>query len=154
MKYFLFLLLLLNLFIGYKSYITLFQRRKLYSERYAMIVAMSASFILAFITSLLLSFLVEFTLPYVVMVSTVFGILVGVAFGAFVKFHSVLAGVFHGVVGGMMGAMLGAVVKDPTLCGLPADAAANLVLNTTSISLFGTSLLILTFWFINYSLRV
>ncbi len=154
MKYFLFLLLLLNLFIGYQSYRTLYQRRRLYSDRYAMIVAMSASFILAFIIGLLFSFLIDFLIPVIVMISIVFGILVGVAFGAFVKFHSVLAGYFNGVVGGMMGAMLGAVVKDPTLCGLPADAAANLMLNTTLISLFGTSLLLLTFWFINYSLKV
>ncbi|MBE4909408.1 hypothetical protein IMZ08_15255 [Bacillus luteolus] len=119
-----------------------------------MIIAMSAPFVLAFVTGLLLSFLIELSVSYVVMISIVFGICVGISFGAFVKFHSVLAGYFNGIVGAMMGAMLGAVVKDPTLCGLPADAAANMILNTTLFSLFGTSLSILTFWFINYSLKV
>ncbi|QOR67617.1 hypothetical protein IM538_05605 [Cytobacillus suaedae] len=150
MFYFLLSLLLINAYIGYRGYFFLQKKRKLYNERFSMVITMSVPTILSLVFGLLISFIIPFDLGYTLMLACLLGAGVGISFGSFVKWDTILSGFYNGVLGGMMGTMLGAVVKDPTICGLPADENFNMIINSISINLFGTALLLLTFWCIHY----
>lgn len=154
MTWFLVLLLLLNAFIGYRSYVILWRSRKLFSDRYAMNIAMSSSILLSLVLSILCSLILPLPFSAAFVISTISGGVVGILFGAMVKLHSVLGGFFGGVVGGLTGSMVGAVILDPTLCGLPAVNSANLVSSSITFGIFGTILTIISFWLIIYSLKV
>ncbi|MEH7239234.1 hypothetical protein [Bacillus sp. JJ1562] len=146
--------LLLNVLIGYKSFLTLRKRRQNFSDRFAMIIAMSSSMILSLVIGMIFSFLIPFTLPTISFFAIISGGITGVIFGAMIKFHSILVGFFGGTSGGLMGAMIGAVVQDPSLCGLPSDSAMNIVNNMLTFSIFGTILVLVCFGLLTYSLKV
>jgi hypothetical protein len=79
---------------------------------------------------------------------------IGTLFGSLVKFQSLLAGFFQGVIGSLMGNMLSAVIKDPTLCSLPATYLNSVEQNMFAFSLFGLLLVFITTCLVDYSLRV
>nr|WP_309101277.1 hypothetical protein [Fredinandcohnia onubensis] len=146
--------LLLNVLIVYNSFLTIRKRRLNFSDRFAMIVAMSSSMVFSLVIGMLFSFLFPFTLTTILFIAVISGGIMGVIFGTMIKFHSVLAGFFGGTSGGLMGAMIGAVVQDPSLCGLPFDSAMNLVKNMVIFSVFGTILVLVCFRLLTYSLKV
>lgn len=154
MTVFVFICLLLHVFIGWRSYLLLRRSRKLFSDRYAMVMSMSASMVLSLVLSLLVSFILPLSFSTLAIISTVVGGVIGILFGAMVKLHSVLSGFFGGTMGGLTGSMVGAVVLDPTLCGLPSINETVLVTNIITFSIFGSFISIFSFWMITYSIRV
>ncbi|QGS69228.1 hypothetical protein CV093_15600 [Oceanobacillus sp. 143] len=139
MTVFLFLSLLLNVLIGCRSYLKLRRSRKLFSDRYAMVISMSSSMVLSLVLSLLCSFILPLSFSTLTILSTIVGGTIGIIFGVMVKLHSVLSGFFGGTMGGITGSMVGAVVLDPTLCGLPSINSSILFTNTITFSILEPS---------------
>jgi len=151
---FVFICFFLHIFIGWRSSFLLRRSRKIFSDRYAMVISMSASMVLSLVLSLLGSFLLPLSFSTLAIISMVVGGVIGILFGSMVKLHSVLSGFFGGTMGGITGSMVGAVVLDPTLCGLPSVNATDLVTNMITFSTFGSLISIISFWLITYSIRV
>ncbi|TKD71046.1 hypothetical protein [Pseudalkalibacillus hwajinpoensis] len=153
MELYVFLSLLLNLLLGLLVFKRMFQSRKLFSDRFGMIVTTNFSGVFNFSIGLHL-YLVMPDHFAIISLAIVIGIGSGVIIGAIVKFHSVLAGFFHGTVGTLMGTMLGVIIINPSLCRLPAVNEA--MLNQTIVVLcsFITILTISTLGLIYYSFRV
>ncbi|MFT4412459.1 hypothetical protein ACLM5H_01240 [Fredinandcohnia humi] len=147
-------LLLLNVTVGYRSYRKLRRKRQIFSDRFAMIIAMTSSMVLTLVIGLLYSFIFPLSLFSTSVYAVITGAIVGILFGSMVKMHSVLAGFSGGTSGGLMGAMVGAVAQDPSLCGLPSASSMNIASNMMSMGIFGTFLTLLSFWLITYSLKV
>jgi hypothetical protein len=135
-------------------YIMMRKKRKLFSDRYGMIMAMCTSGILSFNIGMIMQFLFSISLFLTLFIAAVIGGTIGMLFGSLVKFQSLLSGFFHGVIGGIMGTMFGAVVQNPTLCSLPASYLMSVNESIFIFSLFGTVLVIITFCLVYYSLIV
>ncbi|MHA6250877.1 hypothetical protein [Oceanobacillus sp. CAU 1775] len=154
MTLFLSIALVVNIFVSWKSYTILRRSRKLFSDRYAMVISLSASMVVGLVLSLIGTFILPFSFSILAIVFTSFGGVIGILFGSMVKLHSVLSGFFGGTMGGMTGAMVGAVVLDPTLCGLPLTSAGIIETNMIIFSIFMTVVFLLAFRIIIYSIRV
>ncbi|WP_077214717.1 hypothetical protein [Bacillus dakarensis] len=154
MTMFLISLLCLNSFIGFMIYKIFYKKRKLYDDRFGMIMAMSCSGILSLNLSMIVQFLFPENFSIVMIISVIVCGLIGVLFGSLVKFQSLLAGFFNGIVGGLMGNMLGLVIKDPSICSLPAAYLTNINQNMMLFGVFGTFLAGVTIFFVFYSLKV
>lgn len=144
----------LCLFAGSVTYTKLYKSRKLFSDRYGMIIASVMSNILSFTFSFFSYFYFSATLVHSAFFSVLIGAIIGICFGALVKYHTLLAGWFNGVLGSLMGLMLAAVIKNPSLCSLPADLSNNVYDNTLFFSVFITILTLFTCSLINYSFRI
>ncbi|RBW70812.1 hypothetical protein [Bacillus taeanensis] len=145
---------IINLLIFVIAYKVLYNKRKLFSDRYGMVMAMCTSGILSLNIGMSIEFLFFNSLSLNAWFAAVIGGAIGICFGSLVKFQSLLSGFFHGVVGSMMGIMLGAIVKNPALCSLPASYLMSVNENIFIFSLFGTVLVIMTFCLVYYSLIV
>ncbi|MCM3602720.1 hypothetical protein M3175_18450 [Robertmurraya korlensis] len=119
-----------------------------------MILAMSCSGILSLNISMLSQFIISDYLFFIMIGTVVLGGSVGIVFGALVKYQSLLAGFLHGIVGSLTGNMLGIVVKDPSICSLPAQYFSMIDQNILIFSAFGTLLVMITISIVYYSLRV
>ncbi len=117
-------------------------------------MAMSCSGILSLNLSMIVQFLFPENFSIVMIISVIVCGLIGVLFGSLVKFQSLLAGFFNGIVGGLMGNMLGLVIKDPSICSLPAAYLTNINQNMMLFGVFGTFLAGVTIFFVFYSLKV
>lgn len=144
----------MNLVLSIYCYYRLYQKRVLFDNRYAMTVTISASMLVSLVISMQLSFLFPTTNSYLSIPLIILGIVVGIIFGALERFQTILTGMLGGFTGGTMGSMAGAVVKDPTLCGLPLLAEKQIFINMISFSLFSSILLLITVWLILFSMRV
>lgn len=131
-----------------------YKKRKLYDDRFGMIMAMSCSGILSLNLSMIVQFLFPENFSIVMIISVIVCGLIGVLFGSLVKFQSLLAGFFNGIVGSLMGNMLGLVIKDPSICSLPAAYLTNINQNMMLFGVFGTFLACVTIFFVFYSLKV
>lgn len=148
------ILLIANSMMGFFFYIVMYKRRKLFADRFGMVMAVGGSSIFCMNLAMLLHFLFPFEIGTLAILSTVIGGGIGIMYGALVRFQSLLAGFSHGSIGSIMGTMFGAVVENPALCGLPAAYFNDVENNMILFSLFGTGLVFATFGLLFYSLRV
>ncbi|WP_232718587.1 hypothetical protein [Bacillus sp. FJAT-45037] len=151
---FLIMLLMLNMIFGIVNYFLLYKKRKLFSDRYGMIITICSTGVLSLNLAIILHFLLPIHLVLIMSVSTAIGGIIGILFGSLVKFQSLVAGYFYGTIGGIMGTMFGAVIENPSLCGLPASYLNSVTQNIITFTLFGTVLVMTTFVLVYYSLRV
>lgn len=140
--------------VGRVLYLLMYKKRKLFTDRYGMIMAMCSSGIVSMNLAMLLQFLFPANPAHLAILSTSLGGAIGIVFGSLVKFQSLLAGFSQGALSGMMGSMLGAVVKNPSLCNLPASYLNSVDQTMMAFSLFGTLLLFTTAGMLYYSMRV
>ncbi|WP_299092203.1 hypothetical protein [uncultured Metabacillus sp.] len=147
-------LLIVNSVIAIIMYRILFKKRRLFNDRFGMIMSMSISGILSLTIAMILQFLYADQMYMMMALTVLIGGGIGILFGSLVKFQSLLAGFLNGIIGSLMGNMLAAVVKDPALCSLPASYLISLEENMVAFSLFGTLLVFMTISLVNYSLRV
>nr|MBA5586557.1 hypothetical protein [Anaerobacillus isosaccharinicus]QOY38709.1 hypothetical protein AWH56_021280 [Anaerobacillus isosaccharinicus] len=143
-----------NLLMGSLLYLLMFRKRKLFTDRFGMIMASCSSGILSLHLGMIIYFLLPINLAYIVILTTIVGSVIGILFGSLVKLQSVLAGFFYGALGGIMGAMFGAVIENPALCGLPISYINSVEVNMIVFSLFGTALVFTAVGLLYYSLRV
>jgi membrane-bound ClpP family serine protease len=143
-----------NILMGLTIYKIMYGKRKLFSDRFGMVMAMSCSGILSLVLAMLLHFLFPIQLSFILLLSSIIGGSIGLLLGALVNFQSLLSGFTHGVVGSIMGTMLSAVIQDPSLCSLPPSYTMSLEQSIVTFSLFVTSLVVLTISLVYYSLRV
>ncbi len=148
------MLLMLNMIFGIVNYFLLYKKRKLFSDRYGMIITICSTGVLSLNLAIILHFLLPIHLVLIMSVSTAIGGIIGILFGSLVKFQSLVAGYFYGTIGGIMGTMFGAVIENPSLCGLPASYLNSVTQNIITFTLFGTVLVMTTFVLVYYSLRV
>ncbi len=151
---FLVILFSLNGVIGLSFYVVMYKKRKLFTDRFGMVMAMVGSGILSFNLAMMLFFMFPFNLGKLAIISTMIGGSTGIMYGALARFQSLLAGFSQGSIGAIMGTMFGAVVENPALCGLPAAYFIDVEQHMMLFSLFGTGLVISTFGLLFYSLRV
>lgn len=153
MKLFLLVSLFINLVGASFLFYRLYRSRKLFSERYAMIIATVFSSMFSFTVAVQLYLLLPIDLAVITFLAVLVGAGVGIVIGGIYKFQSLLSGFFQGTTGALMGTMLGAVILNPELCSLPISANS---LNETIfiITLFVSLLNFLTYGIIYYSLRV
>ncbi|MED4017962.1 hypothetical protein ACWE42_10280 [Sutcliffiella cohnii] len=150
--YWIWFFIFLNCLVALITYRILFRKRRLFSERYGMIIAMTCSGVISLIISMLVQFTMEVQIAtFLTVISCV---IVGAFFGALVTFQSILAGVLNGIVGSLMGNMLGAVVKDPTICSLPVSYLNTVEENMLIFGVFGTLLTCITMSLVYFSLKV
>lgn len=142
------------LFLGLLTYINLFKSRKLFSDRFGMIVASVMSSMLGMAFSFFCYYFIASNLLDSAFFSILIGTIIGMGFGGLVKYHTLIVGWFNGVVGSLMGLMLGAVIKDPSLCSLPAAFSNNVYENTLFFSIFISFLTLITCGLINYAYRI
>ncbi|MFP7485170.1 hypothetical protein SFC65_13460 [Priestia filamentosa] len=154
MGFFLYGVLILNCLIGAFLYIMMRRKRKIFSDRYGMIMAMCASGVLSFALAMVIEFLNKNDSIVISILVLVISGALGIMFGALVKFQSLLSGFFQGTVGGIMGTMFGAVVKNPSLCNLPSESPYTVEQSIVMFSLFSTVLVIVTVSLLLYSFRV
>lgn len=154
MTTFLICMVIFNLLITMSIYIILFRKKKIFNDRFGMIMAMSLSGVISLSIAMNIQFLVSFPSIILMMITVLTGGLIGILFGSLVKFQSLLAGYSHGVLGSVMGSMLGAVVLDPALCSLPVSYVDIIQQNKIIFSLFSTCLALSTSCLVYYSLRV
>lgn len=147
-------LLSINCLIGWIVYKVFYRKRKLYNDRFGMVMAMSCSGILSLNMSMIFQFLFVDHIFLGLVLTVLIGVAIGVAFGSLVKFQSLLAGFSYGVVGSLMGNMLGIVIKDPSICSLPAPYFQMIEKNMMIFSVFGSLLVLITILLVYYSLRV
>ena len=147
-------ILLVNSFLVFLFYKIMKRKRKIFSERFGAVIAMSGTGILSLNIGLVVQFLIKDDLSLLSVTSIIVGGLIGLLFGSLFKFQSVLNGFSHGIIGGIMGTMLGAVILNPSLCNLPSSYLNSVEQNIAIISLFGTVLSIKTIGLLWYSLRV
>ncbi|PLT33393.1 hypothetical protein [Bacillus sp. V5-8f] len=153
MEFFLICVLIINSLISFLSYRYLNKSKYLFSDRFAFIVAVTASTIVSLVTSLNLFLLFPDYFFVISGVNLFIGTGVGAVFGAMVNAQSFIAGLFNGGVGGIMGTMMGAVAMDPSICSLPVAAVSD----QTMILFFGflsIILLPLTLSILCFALRV
>ena len=140
----------INMLVTGWTYVSLYRRRYLFSERFGFTVTYLASTSCSFVLALNLCLLFPKHFEVVSTFTLFLGIVIGAMFGSMVNMQSFIAGVFNGGVGGIMGSMLGAVALDPSLCGLPADLWAEqdmmlfMSLLSLSIQLLSASMLTLS----------
>ncbi|MCA1031104.1 hypothetical protein LCL95_08725 [Bacillus timonensis] len=132
----------------------LFTSRKLFSDRFGMVIAMSAPLIFSIHLATHLSFVLPFPFEISVIISTLAMGVIGIMYGALVKLHSVLAGFSSAMIGGFGGVMVGEVIQNPTICGLPQDTLSEITVNMVTFSIFETFILFLSYYFIHFSLKV
>ncbi|RFU64613.1 hypothetical protein [Bacillus sp. V59.32b] len=151
---YLYVMLGINILIPSILYLIMRKRRKLYTDRYGMIVTSAASlvFSLSIGTTLFFAFPASFNI--LIVISTVSGSLIGLTYGTLIKFHSMMIGSFNGMIGALAGTMLAAVVLDPSLCGLPSAFTTMLDRNMMLITLLVTLLSFITSILIRFSYRV
>ena len=154
MTTFLICMVIFNLLITMSIYIILFRKKKIFNDRFGMIMAMSLSGVMSLSIAMNIQFLVSLPSIILMMITVLTGGLIGILFGSLVKFQSLLAGYSHGVLGSVMGSMLGAVVLDPALCSLPVSYVDIIQQNKIIFSLFSTCLVLSTSCLVYYSLRV
>ncbi|MFD1735425.1 hypothetical protein ACFSCX_02510 [Bacillus salitolerans] len=154
MKLVLIVMLVINCLIGLTIFIIMSRKRKLFSDRFGMIMAMSCSGILSLVIAMILHFLLPVPLSFIIFFSALVGGAIGIFFGALVTFQSLLSGFTHGVIGSIMGTMLSAVVQNPSLCSLPPSYFMSLEQSMVTFSLFGTCLVVITISIVYYSLTV
>lgn len=154
MTLYLIMLLIVNSLIGWMIYKALYKKRKLYSDRFGMIIAISCSGMISLDFSMLVQFLFFEQSLLVLVITVLIGGAIGIAFGSLVKFQSLIAGFSHGIVGSLMGNMLGIVIKDPSICSLPVPYFTMINQNMIILSIFGTVLVLITILLVFYSLRV
>ncbi|WP_226682945.1 hypothetical protein [Sutcliffiella horikoshii] len=154
MTFFLVGIIVLHVLIGLTIYKILYSKRKLFSDRFGMVMAMSCSGILSLVLAMLFHFLLPIQLSFILFLTSIVGGTIGVLLGALVNFQSLLSGFTHGVIGSIMGTMLGAVIQNPSLCSLPLSDTMSLEQSIVTFSLFVTSLVVLTISLVFYSLRV
>ncbi|WP_394171968.1 hypothetical protein [Guptibacillus hwajinpoensis] len=146
--------LLFTLLLGLLLFRKMFQSRKLFSDRFGMIVATTYSGVFNFSIGMHLYLLLPDYAEFISCVVVVIGGGSGVIIGSIVKFHSVMAGFFHGTVGALMGMMLGVVVYNPSLCRLPAVNEAMLNQSIIVLSSFISFLTVSTLGLLYYSFKV
>lgn len=144
----------MNWLIGFVIFKIFYKKRKLYNDRFGMVIAMSCSGILSLNLSMIFQFLFLDHALVGLVLTVLIGGAIGVAFGSLVKFQSILAGFSHGVIGSLMGNMLGIVVKDPSICSLPGAYFTMIGQNMMIFTVFGTLLVLITILLVYYSLRV
>ncbi len=147
-------LLSMNCLMGCIIYKVFYRKRKLYNDRFGMVMTMSCSGILSLNISMIFQFLFVEHYFLTIVLTVLIGAAIGVAFGSLVKFQSLLAGFFHGVVGSLMGNMLGIVIKDPSICSLPMPYFQMIDQNMMIFSVFGSLLVLITIMLVYFSLRV
>jgi hypothetical protein len=147
-------ILITNIFIVTIVFVRLFNRRKVFQDRFAMIMAATISGTISFSLALVIYFLIPSGLAVISLITTAVGGFIGICFGSLVKLQSVLSGLFHGIVGGIMGTMLGAVIEDPTLCSLPASYIDAVAQNMVIFPLFSSLLTVISSSLVLYALRV
>jgi hypothetical protein len=143
MLFFLYGVLILNGLIGAFLYIMMHKKRKIFSDRYGMIMAMCASGMLSFALGMVIEFLNKNDFTVITILVLVISGTIGIIFGF-----------FQGTVGGIMGTMFGAVVKNPSLCNLPSESLYTVEQSMVIFSLFSTVLVIVTACLLLYSFRV
>ncbi|MGD6942919.1 hypothetical protein ACQCT6_12870 [Cytobacillus gottheilii] len=148
------MLFLVNGLMGFFFYFVMYKKRKLFADRFGMVMAAAGSSIFCMNLAMLLHFIFPFEIGVLAILSTVIGGGIGLLYGALVRFQSLLAGFSHGSIGSIMGTMVGAVVENPALCGLPAAYFNDVENNMILFGLFGTGLVFATFGLLFYSLRV
>lgn len=153
-SHFLIILFLVNGMIGLFFYVVMYKKRKLFTDRFGMVMANVGSGIFSFNLAMMLFFMLPSSLGTIAILSTIVGASIGILYGALTRFQSLLAGFFQGAIGAIMGTMFGAVVENPALCGLPAAYFVDVETNMLLFSLFGTGLVMTTFGLLFYSLRV
>ncbi|MGG3797905.1 hypothetical protein [Metabacillus fastidiosus] len=145
---------MLNGIVGILLYLLVMKKKKIFADRYGMVVAMCGSGVL----SLHLAMLTVFLIPDYFIIQVLFtlgiGAFIGKKFGSLMKYQSLLSGLFHGIIGGIMGMMLGIVILNPSLCGLPSASLDSLQDNVLIFTNFGTVLVIMTGSLLYYSLKV
>ncbi|MGO4886394.1 hypothetical protein ACJ2A9_01435 [Anaerobacillus sp. MEB173] len=154
MNLLLIMILIVNGLIGSLIYNLMYKKRKLFTDRYGMVMTMCSSGVLSVNLAMLIHFLLPANLVLITFIATVIGGTIGILFGSLVKFQSLLAGFFYGAIGGIMGTMFGAVIENPALCGLPASYLNSVDQNMIIFSLFGTALVSTSIGLLYYSLRV
>ena len=154
MNLFLIVILGVNSFLVILLYFIMRRKRKLFSERFGAVLAMSGTGIFSLNIGLVVHLLVKDEMSLLSVLSILIGGLIGFLFGSLVKFQSILTGFTHGVVGGIMGTMLAAVILNPSLCNLPSSYLLNISQNIMIFSVFGTILSVISMGLLCYSLRV
>lgn len=154
MTIFLVSMLIINILTSFIIYKILTIKKKVFNDRFGMIMAMSLSGVIGLSIAINIQFLIPKPSVIMLIFTVLAGGLIGVQIGSLVKFQSLLAGYSHGVIGSLMGNMVGAVVKDPALCSLPVYYLNTIAQNMIIFSLFSTMLVIITSCLVHYSLRV
>ncbi|MFC4403385.1 hypothetical protein [Gracilibacillus xinjiangensis] len=154
MLIFLLTMLLINSLIGIWLFTGMFKKRKVFDDRFGMIMAACSGGIISFSISLQLAFLLPLSFSYISLINVIIGGSIGILFGSLVKFQSLLSGYFQGFIGAIMGTMLSAVTQDPSLCNLPIYYEESILHNMYYFSVFGTTLTMLTAYLIKYSMKV
>ncbi|MED4452417.1 hypothetical protein [Metabacillus fastidiosus] len=145
---------ILNGITGILLYLLVRKKKKIFADRYGMVVSMCGSGVLSLHLAMLFVFLIPDYLIIQVLFALGIGVFIGKKFGSLVRYQSLLSGIFHGIIGGIMGLMLGIVILNPSLCGLPSASLNMLHENMLIFTLFGTLLVIMTGSLLYYSLRV
>ncbi|WP_100333540.1 hypothetical protein [Bacillus alkalisoli] len=131
-----------------------YKKRKLFTNRFSMIMSITFSSVWSLQLSLLLFMISLKNTPTLWGIVVLLGASIGTIFGSMSKFHSLIAGFSHGVIGAMMGASLAAVILDPSICSLPINYATTVEQNLLVISTFGLCISVTTFGVMFYSLKV
>lgn len=143
-----------NLLVCLICYIVLRRKRALFDDRFAGTLAKTVPVAAALVLSIHLSVSLSLDLATIFMWNFLLGIGIGYLFGSFVKYHSVLIGIYHGLIGSAMGVMIGEVLKNPQLCSIPLTSTQEIVLNMIYLCGFATLLLTVILRSVIYSLRV
>lgn len=146
--------LVLNILIGCYIFKILYRSRKLFSDRYAMIISTVFSIMISFTIGFQLYLLIPISLAVITLFAMLIGGGAGSFIGSMVKFQSLLGGFFHGTTGGLMGVMLGAIILNPELCNLPSSSELLVIQTKLLLNSFVNVLSLLTFGLIYFSLRV
>ncbi|WP_052000941.1 hypothetical protein [Gracilibacillus halophilus] len=145
---------LMNLYISVCLYLMIHKKRKIFDDRFSMILSYCISSVSSIAITLHITFLVELDFVQLSIVSSFIGGGIGWLFGSLRTFQSLLAGFSHGMIGGLMGMMLGAVIQDPSLCSLPAYYQRAIELNMVIFSIFTTGLTTMMCGMVYYAFRV
>jgi hypothetical protein len=151
---YLYLILGINILIPSILFISIKQKRKLFSDRYGMIITSIVSLVFGLSIGTVLFFTFPQSYGVLAFVSAVAGSMIGLSFGALIKYHTLVISLFNGVIGSLMGTMLAAVILDPSLCSLPSGFTTLIDRNIILITLFLTFLSLITSFLVRFSYRV
>lgn len=124
MQIFLVSVIIINFLIGAWLYFALRKSRLLFSDRFAYTASYFASSTLGLVASLNLILLFQNQFEIVVVLNILLGIIIGLLYGSMFNDQSLIAGIYNGGISSIMGTMLGAVIKKPSICGLPGTFAS------------------------------
>ncbi|WP_046175729.1 hypothetical protein [Domibacillus indicus] len=104
---------------GYRLYRVFKKKQVLFDDHFTLAACMAVTMLTSFLAGLYLILL----FPDFYIIPLLSGLWIGWRFGAVLRSPALLSGLYNGAAGALTGTMLGAVLQNPALCRLPAEAA-------------------------------